>query len=231
MDGILVRSSEQRELRHTSALGWICALAGISGVANGGSLTATVTDDSGAPVSDAAVYATPASNVGHASADRRKAVMDQSEQRFIPHVLIVETGTAIDFPNHDTVRHHVYSFSDAMTFELSLYAGYEHAPIVFANPGIVDVGCNIHDGMEAHIVVVDTPYFAVTDDDGRAVIDALPPGQYSINVYTPRLAPKSQPAARDVSVSTAAAELNVQIEGRLRPRHVQTHQSLEWSSY
>jgi len=226
-----VRNREQRELGHTSAAGWICAFIGVAGAANGSALTTTVTDNTGAPVSDVAVYAIPESNVGHTNESRREAVMDQSEQRFIPHVLIVETGTAVEFPNHDTVRHHVYSFSDAMTFELSLYEGREHAPIVFAKPGFVDVGCNIHDNMEAHIVVVDTPYFAVTDHDGRAVIDALPPGHYSVSVYTPRLAAKLQPAAREVSISTTAVQLDVRIERRLRPPHVTTNGSLEWSSY
>lgn len=213
------------------ATGWICALIGVAGAANGSSLTATVTDHAGAPVPDAAVYAIPEHYTGPAQDFDRQAVMDQSNQRFIPHVLIVETGTAIEFPNHDTVRHHVYSFSDAMTFELSLYEGREHAPIVFTKPGIVDVGCNIHDAMEAHIVVVDTPYFAITDNDGRAFIDALPPGQYAINVYTPRLPQKSQPAASEVAIATAAARLDVRIERRLRPPHTDTNESLQWSGY
>jgi len=226
-----VQRRAQRELGHTLAAGWICVFIGVAGAANASSLTVKVTDATGAPVSDVAVYATPERTIGQPAEARREAVMDQSEQRFIPHVLIIETGTAVEFPNHDTVRHHVYSFSDAMTFELSLYEGREHAPIVFANPGIVDVGCNIHDSMEAHIVVVDTPYFAVSDDAGRAVIDALPSGEYSIAIYTPRLAPKSQPAARAVSIATAAAQLDVQIEPRLRPPHSTTNESLEWSSY
>jgi plastocyanin len=207
------------------------ALGCVAAAANAGTLTATVTDRSGAPVGDVAVYAVPGDSDRKVSQIPVTAIMDQRGQRFMPHLLVVESGTAVEFPNHDSVRHHVYSFSPAMSFELSLYSGRAHAPIVFDTPGVVDVGCNIHDQMEAHIVVVDTPYFAVTADTGTATIDALPAGDYSVIIYTPRLPARSQPAPRDITVTTTAMHLDVAIDKRLRPPHTMSNESLEWSSY
>ncbi len=77
----------------------------------------------------------------------QKAIMDQRNLAFVPDVLVVQTGTAVDFPNSDQVRHQVYSFSDAKTFQLALYAGRAHAPVVFNRAGLVTLGCNIHDSM------------------------------------------------------------------------------------
>jgi plastocyanin len=210
---------------------WICALACIAATTDAGTLTAIVTDRAGSAVRDAAVYAVPKQRQVATPVGPFTAVMDQRDQRFVPHVLVVEVGTAVEFPNYDTVRHHVYSFSDAKSFELSLYSGRAHAPMVFDKPGVVDVGCNIHDQMEAHIVVVDTPYFAVTSETGTATLAALPAGDYSVVVYTPRLAATSQPAPRDITISSSAAHLAVQIEKRLRPPHDERNESLQWSHY
>ena len=100
----------------------------------------------------------------------RRAVLDQKNRMFVPHVLPIQTGTAVTFPNSDNVRHQVYSFSPAKKFQLPLYAGTPAAPVVFDKPGVVTVGCNIHDQMSAYIVVVDTPYFALTAERTRGAV-------------------------------------------------------------
>lgn len=115
------------------------------------------------------------------------AVMDQRGQRFVPHILAVQVGTAVRFPNSDAIRHDVYSFSPAKTFDLPLYAGTPARPVRFDTPGVVILGCNIHDWMLAFIDVVPTPYFAQTGAAGSATLQDVPAGRYLLNIWAPRL--------------------------------------------
>ena len=127
-------------------------------------LEVTLTDQSGNPVVDSVVSAYLQSQTGHAPIKSGKTVIiDQVDKEFINHVTPVQTGTKISFPNHDQIRHHVYSFSYAKNFEIPLYKGIPVDPITFDQAGVVVLGCNIHDQMSAYIVVVDSPYFAQTD--------------------------------------------------------------------
>ena len=121
---------------------------------------------SGEPLADAVVAVELRGQPSRAAAGTR-ADMAQRERQFQPYVLVVQTGTAVNFPNFDTVRHHVYSFSPVKTFDLKLYSGTPAEPVLFDKPGVATLGCNIHDRMSAHIVVVDTPLFAKTEI-GRA---------------------------------------------------------------
>jgi plastocyanin len=111
--------------------------------------------------------------------------IDQVRKQYAPQVSIIETGTLVAFPNHDNIRHHVYSFSPAKPFELKLYSGKPTSPVLFDRPGVVTLGCNIHDVMLAHVVVVDTPYFAVADAHGLAHLRNLPAGDYLLHAWTP----------------------------------------------
>ena len=94
------------------------------------------------------------------------------------------------------MSHHVYSFSETKTFELPLYKGDVYPPVLFDQPGIVVLGCNIHDGMLGYVVVVDTPHFARTNEQGVALIDGVPNGDYAVTVWTPRVRPASLPPAQ-----------------------------------
>ncbi|MBW8845949.1 MAG: methylamine utilization protein [Burkholderiales bacterium] len=111
-----------------------------------------------------------------------KAEMGQRDRQFTPQVLVVQTGTAVNFPNFDTVRHHVYSFSPIKVIDIKLYSGTPAEPVVFDKPGVAALGCNIHDRMSAHVVVVDTPTFARTDASGEATFD-LPPGEHAVKAW------------------------------------------------
>ncbi|HEY1127772.1 MAG TPA: methylamine utilization protein [Roseateles sp.] len=111
-----------------------------------------------------------------------KAEMGQRDRQFTPQLLVVQTGTAVSFPNFDTVRHHVYSFSPIKVIDIKLYSGTPAEPIIFDRPGVATLGCNIHDRMSAHIVVVDTPLFARTDDKGRASFD-LAAGEHVVKAW------------------------------------------------
>ncbi|MBF7072340.1 methylamine utilization protein [Glaciecola sp. MH2013] len=96
------------------------------------------------------------------------AVMDQVDEQFYPHILAIEKGTSVSFPNSDNIKHHVYSFSETKVFEQGLYKGRQAPPIVFEKSGVVDLGCNIHDWMLGYIYIADSALFAKTNKDGKA---------------------------------------------------------------
>lgn len=115
-----------------------------------------------------------------------KASIDQVKKTFVPTVTVLRTGTAVTFPNSDQIHHEVYSQSPAKIFEMPLYAGVPKAPIIFDKPGLVVLGCNIHDKMLAFVAVVDTPYFAKTPASGTVSLN-LPAGRYGLRVWHPQL--------------------------------------------
>jgi len=201
------------------------------GYARAATLEVEVMDEQGHPVERVAVYAT-ASGGQPAPLRTRTAVMDQQGHKFVPHILVVQKGTSVEFPNHDDVSHHVYSFSPAKTFELPLYKGQVYSPVVFDQAGIVVLGCNIHDTMLGYIRVVDTPYFALTNDEGVARIDNVPNGDYSLEIWTPRTRPAGLPAAQQITVGAGAvATATVRLLGRLAPDHDHGSSSLSWERY
>lgn len=140
----------------------------------------------GAPLVNAVVYAVPVNGKAPALEPGKRAIIDQIDREFVPLVSVIQTGTAISFPNKDDVEHAVYSFSPPKRFEIKLYSGVPARPVVFDKPGMVTLGCNIHDSMVAYVLIVDTPYFAKTDKAGRASIDNLPPGSYRIVAWHPQ---------------------------------------------
>jgi plastocyanin len=141
------------------------------------------------------VYALPVA--GQPPSRRTQSEVVQRNKQFIPYVSAVQAGSLVQFPNKDTVKHHVYSFSPAKKFELPLYAGTPPEPIAFDTPGVVTLGCNIHDWMIAYILVVPTPWFRVTDSTGAAQLRGLPAGSYDVEVWQPRLKNSSnQPRQR-----------------------------------
>src|SRR3954464_902084 len=128
------------------------------------------------------------------------AVVDQLHQQFVPGVIAVRTGTAISFPNSDSVSHQVYSFSPAKRFELGLYRGVPRDPVVFDKPGIVVLGCNIHDNMIGYVYVTDAPYFGTTDETGHFRV-AIAPGQYRVHVWSPRFSKSDNAVERSVDAN------------------------------
>jgi plastocyanin len=112
--------------------------------------------------------------------DGGRAVMDQRNESFVPHVLAITTGTTVEFPNSDRFYHNVFSLSKTKTFDLGRYAAGHSKAIRFDRPGIVRVFCDIHSHMNAYILVFSHPFFALTDADGRYRIDNVPSGTYGI---------------------------------------------------
>ena len=162
-------------------------------------LDVQVTDAVGKPLTDAAVYAEPLSS--QASGRPTPAEIQQKARKFMPLMTVVQTGSEISFPNNDTVRHHVYSFSPTKPFELKLYSGNPGTPIVFDKPGTVIIGCNIHDQMVSYIQVVSTPHFGKSDDAGKVRISDLAPGKYRLKAWHYQLAPAAPPVETEITVA------------------------------
>ena len=189
-----------------ATLAWLAALAALvllAGGAQAGTVQVDVSDAAGKPLADAVVFLD--------SAEARKQVkplagveMAQEKRQFVPGVLVVPVGTEVRFPNHDTVRHHVYSFSPAKKFELKLYSGTPSNPVLFDKSGVVALGCNIHDQMVGWVLVVDTPYYARTPAaTGKAQLDNVPRGTYTLRTWHARL-PVGAPALEQALTVPAA---------------------------
>ncbi len=158
-------------------------------------LEVRVIDPKGRPVAGAVVAAVPVEGSISSAEELPSLVIDQIDKEFVPYVTAVPVGTAISFPNHDDIRHHVYSFSPAKKFELPLYKGVPAEPVVFDQPGTVVLGCNIHDWMLAYVYVLATSHFGQTGEDGTVRIPALSAGNYDVRVEHPR-AKKPPPPLR-----------------------------------
>lgn len=163
-----------------------------------------VTDAAGKPVSGAVLFL-DSPQAREQVRPLAAAEVAQAERRFVPAVSVVTVGTAVTFPNRDTVRHHVYSFSPAKRFEIKLYVGTPTAPVVFDQPGIAVLGCNIHDQMAAWIVIVDTPWFGRSDDAGRWAGAAAPPGRYTLRAWHAGLPVGATPIEQALTVEPAGA--------------------------
>lgn len=162
----------------------------ISAMAANLSLTIT-TSDSNAPVDGAVVYLDRVDEVAPISAE-----IYQKDREFHPKILILPVGSQVEFPNRDNTQHHVYSFSPAKTFNIELYAGKPPTPVLFDNPGIVELGCNIHDHMQAFIVISQTTAIGQTDVTGRVTLPVTAAEPVTLKIWHPRLPDNTQPITR-----------------------------------
>lgn len=135
----------------------------------------------------------------------------QEGRRFVPAVTVVPVGSKVQFPNRDSVRHHVYSFSQAKKFELRLYVGKPANPVEFDRAGVVVLGCNIHDAMVGWVIVSDTPWYAKTPASGQASLADVPAGSYVLRAWHPDLPAGSTGIEQPVTVGASALALRVQL--------------------
>jgi plastocyanin len=152
-----------------------------------GELVVEIRGGNGAPVRDAVVSLYPGGRAVPPAGGARAYRIAQQNIQFTPFVLVVPVGSTIAFPNLDKVRHHVYSFSPAKTFELKLYAQEQNRTVRFDKPGVVPLGCNIHDNMTAFVKVTDTALAVRTDGNGRARFEDVPAGQIVARIWHPYL--------------------------------------------
>jgi plastocyanin len=158
-----------------------------------GDLVVQVRAANGAAVPNAVVTLYPGGQAAPLAPAQGVYQIAQRDLQFSPFVLVVPVGADVSFPNFDNVRHHVYSFSPVRRFELRLYAREQARNVHFDRPGIVPLGCNIHDNMIAFIDVVDTGFAARTDGSGQARFTAIPGGQVLVRIWHPYLrAPANQ---------------------------------------
>lgn len=114
-------------------------------------------------------------------------VLNQTGLKFVPHVLLVIVGTTVNFPNEDVVLHNVFSPGYLGKFNLGTYPQGASKTKTFDKPGVVLLLCNIHHEMSAFVVIVETPYFSVTDEEGKYSIRNVPPGEYKLAVWHERM--------------------------------------------
>ena len=185
----------------------ICCLLGLAcPFAGAATVQVQVHDGAGKPLADAVVFL-ESREARLAARPAAGTEIAQANKQFEPRVLVVPVGTTVSFPNRDTVRHHVYSFSPAKTFELKLYTGTAASPVVFDKAGVAVLGCNIHDNMSAWVVVVETPHFGRSTQAGPVVMHNVPAGSYRLRVWHPGL-PVGAPAA-DQALVVGAADTSI----------------------
>jgi hypothetical protein len=188
-------------------------------------IAASVTDQQGRPVADAVLVAVPVDGNMPPPQRPRDGSIDQVDKEFFPRVTIVPVGASVTFPNHDDVRHQVYSFSPAKRFELPLYAGVPAQPVVFDKPGVVVLGCNIHDWMVGYVYVSESPFFAKTGKDGKAVLADLPARAYVLRVWHPQLEMSEDATHKTIDVSRdrrVEAAWTVKLKREVRVRRAPT---------
>ena len=161
-----------------------------------------------------------------------KSAIDQRDLMFVPEVLVVRTGTSVDFPNSDQVRHQVYSFSAAKNFQLPLYAGRTHPPVLFDHAGLVTLGCNIHDGMIGYIYVTDSPWYGRTDSTGKLHLSDLPAGSFTVKVWHPHWNEGHQPLEQPIKLDEGqTGEVTVKLKKPLQNSVHHHGTGRRWKAY
>ena len=191
---------------------------GAVNAARASDLVVSLKDASGQPVENAVVAFHPAAETP-APRPAGSYVVTQADIRFEPFVLVAPVGAEVQFPNHDKVRHHVYSFSPAKRFELKLYGRDETRSITFDHPGAVSLGCNIHDQMMGFIYITDTPYTAKSGPRGEVVLENVPPGGGTLTVWQPFLKARRNEMTQSISIP-AQGQAHAAFSLDLRPAPV-----------
>ena len=174
-------------LRRPSILLGALLLTAIAAPTRAGTLVAQIKDRNGAPVINAVVYVLPVGGKAPAAPATATGMVEQSYYKFEPYVSVVQTGTKMRFPNRDRNEHHIKVLSGPSLFEHKVYTRKEPEPTLLDKPGQITLQCLIHDWMNAHIYVVDSPWFGKTTKAGSAIIENLPPGEYDVFVTHPSL--------------------------------------------
>lgn len=185
-----------------------------------GPVSFVVTDNSGAPLQNAVVslLATSAGAKTQAvSVPKQAAIMAQRDKQFDPHIVAVQKGNTVDFPNEDGIKHQVYSLSDLQQFEFLVNQGESVTGPALNSSGAINIGCNIHDWMLAYIYVADTPWFGTTDSTGKIVIDAPDGESFTWQVWHPRM-PENE-TSNNGGLNTPSSEIKVKLLADLLPAY------------
>jgi plastocyanin len=143
-----------------------------------------------------------------APANRPTPQIAQINKSFDPHVLVIQVGTPVQFPNKDPFLHNVFSLFDGKRFDLGFYEAGSSKVVHFDRAGVSFLFCNIHPEMSGAVVAVDTPYFGTSDRTGRVVVNNVPDGRYQLNVWYERSLPEDLKAnGRTVTISDSTRTL------------------------
>jgi len=173
---------------------WIVALliAACTSYAHCSEITATVHIDHATShqVSPAnvVVWLTPVNISLPAPTPKTNVKLTQKNKEFLPHLLVVPTGTSVEFPNMDPFFHNVFSLFNGKRFDLGLYEAGSHRSVLFDREGVSYIFCNIHPQMAAVVVSLNSPWYAISDPAGSIVIHDVPPGHYRLHVWAEQLA-------------------------------------------
>jgi plastocyanin len=203
-------------MRHRVA-NTLLALLLAPGAAAAAGLQVAVVDDEGAPVADAVVSVLPVAGSEAGAGNPRTHTIDQHALRFDPYLQLFRPGDAVVFRNSDRTSHHVYSFSPTKAFETMVVPGDSTKPMTLEQPGVVAVGCNIHDRMVTYLVVSDAPWVARTGADGVASFATLPAGDYAVRAWQPRLRPGKQVTEKPAAIPATAGSVDLRFELALLP--------------
>jgi len=207
----------RRLLRASLGLALCAGLAGVwagmPGASPSGSVSYSVFDTDDKPVVDAVVRLSPVDTDAGLPAASEEKVIDQYRQAYEPLVTVMTVGSAVRFKNSDPFGHHVYSFSQAKQFEFRQPTRGTTDPLLLDKPGLIALGCNIHDHMLAYIFVSDSPNVAISDSDGKVQLASLAPGTYTATIWHPRL--KGDPIEQEIIVT--GSELSAQVSLDLKP--------------
>lgn len=170
-------------------------------------------DQGGKPLADAVAVLVPETPDSAPKPAPRDHFIDQKNETFVPLVEIVTTGDQVIFRNSDRTRHHVYTFSPLGQFEFVLKPNESSTPVKLQKPGVIPVGCNIHDFMINYLFVTDSRWAGKSDAQGAVILNDVPPGAYTVKWWHPRQRPGAQPVTQTVTVSgdqaTASAAIPV----------------------
>lgn len=189
-------------------------LFALCGPADATMFTAEVTDQDGRPAGNAVVSLVADSRASVSTPFARlpaEKIIDQRNETFLPLVTVLPKGGRIIFANNDQTTHQVYSFSAVKQFEMTLARGEKSSPVVFDTSGVAALGCNIHDHMIAYAFVAESPWTAISANDGRAVISDVPAGNYEAQIWHPKLPPGRGIPSLKVAISGESNRLAVTI--------------------
>jgi len=192
---------------------FVAGLLGLAAPLAAAPLSVRVVDTAGHPVRDAVVVLYPGGGAARPPHAGGHYVVAQQNLQFHPFLTIVPVGADVSFPNLDSTKHHVYSFSAAKRFELKLFARNQSRSVHFDKPGVVALGCNIHDQMSAFIFVTDSAWTARTNAQGIAAFADAPGAPGRVTIWHPYL----RAPGGTMQQAIAAAQRSATFSVRLRP--------------
>ncbi len=180
--------------RHGTIPGTVVWLTPITTTAAGGE-SATP-----APNSSASPPASPAQNPR----------LVQKNKSFVPHILVVQAGSTVEFPNLDPFFHNVFSLFEGKRFDLGLYEAGASRKVRFDRPGISYIFCNIHPEMNAVVITITTPLYAISNAEGQISLEGVPYGRYRLHVWSEGMGPENEPPPpREITIAEDASSLGV----------------------